>query len=220
MQIRTIAFVSVLAAAAGLASAQVHVEVGDAGNLAGGQQTGSGSLSAIRGVLDGGLDVDMYQIRVDDWAAFSATTTINGELAAPVEDDTQLFLFSSSGLGIAMNDDAPAPYTGFLSTLEAGSALYAGRTNGEIVWIAVSGYDSDPRAAGALDIFVDTPFRSGARAATGPGAAGALDSWAGENSTPRGSYRISLTGASAVPAPGAMALLGLGGIVAGRRRRN
>jgi MYXO-CTERM domain-containing protein len=220
MQIRALAIVSVLAAAAGMASAQVHVESEDAPALAGGQFTGSGSLSAIRGALDGGLDVDMYQIRVDDWATFSATTRINAELPSPVEDDTQLFLFNSLGIAIAMNDDAAAPYGGFLSTLEAGSPIYSGRTNGEVVWIAISGYDSDPRAAGALDIFADNPFRSLARPATGPGAAGALDSWAGENSTPRGSYRISLTGASAVPTPGALALLGLGGIVAGRRRRN
>lgn len=220
MQIRALAIVSVLAAAAGMASAQVHVEAGDASALGGGQQTGSGPLNAIRGVLDGGLDVDMYQIRVNNWAEFSATTTLNGELPAPVETDSQLFLFDAMGMAIAMNDDAPAPYTGFLSTLEAGSPIYSGRTAGEVVWIAVSGYDTDPRAAGALDIFADTPFRSLARPATGPGAAGALDSWAGENSAPRGSYRIVLTGASAVPTPGAVALLGMGGLVAGRRRRN
>lgn len=219
MQIRALAIVSVLAAAAGMASAQVHVESEDAPALAGGQFTGSGSLSAIRGTLTGGLDVDMYQIRVDDWATFSATTRLNEELPAPVEDDTQLFLFNSLGIAIAMNDDAALPYTGFLSTLEAGSSVYSGRTNGEVVWIAVSGYNIDPTAATSL-IFSNTPFRGGARNATGPGAANPVDGWVGENNTPRGSYRITLTGASAVPTPGALALLGLGGIVAGRRRRH
>lgn len=216
MQIRALAIVSVLAAAAGIASAQVHVEIGDADQLAGGQLTGNGALSAIEGAL-GANDVDMYSIRVNDWASFSAsmldTTGLTG-----IETDTQLFLFDAMGVAIAMNDDAPAPYNGFLSALEAGSSLYSGRTNGEIVWIAVSGYDTDPQA-GALDIFVDSPFRSTARAATGAGAAGAVDGWAGSNTT-GGTYRISLTGASAVPTPGALALLGLGGVVAGRRRRN
>lgn len=214
MQIRAIAFVTVLAAAAGLASAQVHVEAGDAGQLAGGQGTGNGALTAIRGVLDGAVDVDMYQIRVDDWAAFSATTTANAELPAPVESDTQLFLFSSSGMGIAFNDDIA---NGALSTLPIGHELYAGRTNGEIVWLAISGYNIDPTSGGGL-IWTNTPF-TGVRTPNGPGAASPVDGWTGENLAPRGSYRITLTGASAVPAPGAMALLGLGGIAAGRRRR-
>lgn len=216
MQIRALAIVSVLAAAAGMASAQVHTEVGDAGNLAGGQLTGNGALSAIEGVL-GANDVDMYSIRVDDWATFSASAVDTTGLTSP-ESDTQLFLFDAMGIAIAMNDDAAAPNTSLLSALDAGNAIYSGRTAGEIVWIAISGYDTDPQAGG-LDIFADTPFRSPARAATGPGAAGAVDGWFGSNTT-GGSYRITLTGASAVPTPGAIALLGLGGIVAGRRRRN
>ena len=44
----------------------------------------------------------------------------------------------------------------------------------------------------------------------GYGAAGTSGTWTGT---------VTLHGVSAVPAPGAMALLGLGGLVAGRRRR-
>jgi len=215
MQIRALAVVSVLAAAAGMASAQVHVEAGDASALGGGQFTGAGPLNVIRGALDGGLDVDMYQIRVDDWAAFGATTTLNGELPLPVETDTQLFLFDAMGMGIAHNDDTE---TNALSTLAVGAPAYAGRTNGEIVWLAISGYNLDP-TSGGFAIWTNTPY-TGVRTPNGPGAAGAINGWIGENTSPRGSYRISLAGASGVPTPGALALLGLGGVVAGRRRRN
>ncbi len=200
-------------AAAGAASARVHSEIGDAGNLAGGQLTGNGALSAIEGALAAN-DVDMYSIRIDDWATFSANTTnITGLVST--ESDTQLFLFDTLGIAIAMNDDTSGSV--FRSTLEAGSAIYSGRTAGEVVWIAVSGYNTDPSSAAGL-IFNNVPFASLARPATGPGAAGAVESWAGPNAT-GGSYRISLAGASAVPAPGALAILGLTGVVAGRRRR-
>lgn len=204
------------AAVAGLAagaSAQVHNEVGDAGDLAGGQLTGNGVLTEILGSFGATGDVDMYQIRVNDWLLFSAST-VNVAGLVGAETDTQLFLFNASGIGIAMNDDSSAGGT-LRSRLEAGSAVYSGRTNGEVVWIAVSGYDVDPNSAGGA-IWSDTPYAV-TRAPDGAGAAGALTGWSGTGSG--GTYRIELTGASAVPTPGALALLGLGGVAVLRRRR-
>ncbi len=213
MKIEAFAFTFALATAACMVSAQVHTEAGDASGLAGGQLTGSGTLSAIEGVLDS-TDADMYSIRVDDWSVFSASTMDVTGLPSPIVGDTQLFLFNAMGIAIATNDDS---HINFLSMLEVGSAIYSGRTAGELVWIAVSGSGTRPQAGG-LDIFTDLTPSGHANPATGPGAAGAVDGWAGANYG--GSYRITLTGASAVPAPGALALLGVGGLAIGRRRRN
>ena len=205
--------VMAVAGLAGLAHGQIWNESGDAGDLGGGQGTGAGALSQILGNLDAN-DVDMYTIRVDDWSLFLASATDVSGLGSP-EADTQLFLFAADGTGIAMNDDT-AVGTGLRSEFENGNPIYSGRTNGEIVWIAISGYNQDPTAGGST-IWANSPFNV-TRAPDGVNPAGVVDAWSGANAT-GGTYRITLRGVSAVPAPGALALLGLGGLVAARRRR-
>ncbi len=201
-----------VAGLAGLAHGQIWNESGDAGDLGGGQGTGAGALSQIIGNLAAN-DVDMYTIRVDDWSLFLASATDVSGLGSP-ESDTQMFLFAANGTGIAMNDDAVGG--GLRSEFENGNAIYSGRTNGEIVWIAISGYNQDPTSGGQT-IWANSPFNV-TRAPDGVNPAGAVDGWTGTNTT-GGDYRITLRGVSAVPAPGALALLGLGGLVVGRRRR-
>jgi len=190
------------------AQAQIWTEVGDANELAAQVTLGTGPLLEIRGstsVASGDLTgVDLYKIYVRDWTAFSASL-------AGATWDTQLFLFTSAGMGIACNDDTG----GLTSTLPVGNALYAGRTGPEKVMIAVSGYNRDPVSAGGL-IFPNT--FSGVHGPTGVGGGSPLSGWTG---TPaRGDYVLRLTGCEYwVPAPGATALLGLAGLIAGRRRR-
>ncbi|CAG0981252.1 hypothetical protein PHYC_01778 [Phycisphaerales bacterium] len=202
-------FLGILAVAglASAAAAQTWAEIPDAGELTAQDTVGVGALTTITGSTlptdDSG--VDMYCIRVVDWAAFSAS------LAGGASHDTQLFLFTAAGMGIATNDDA----SGVQSVLPAGNALYSGRTNGELVMIAISGYNRDPSSTGGL-IFPNT--FSGVNGPTGAGGGSPLSSWGG---TPaRGDYSLALTGTEyCVPAPASIALAGLAGLIVGRRRR-
>jgi MYXO-CTERM domain-containing protein len=206
---RALALALAAGAAGGAAEAQVYTEMGDALELAGGQATGSGVLTAIEGVL-GGNEADMYAIRVDDWSLFSASTVDDSGLVSPFFD-TSLFLFDSNGFGIAFHDDSVEARAAF----DAGNPVFAGRANGEIVWLAISGYDYDPTSGGA-EIWIDDPWDV-TRAPDGPGAAGAVDGWSGFYSG-SGAYRVTLSGVSSVPGPGVLALFGLGAVVALRRR--
>lgn len=198
-----------LVAAAGSASAQTWSEVGEAGDLPGTANitSGAGPLSLITGRASDGLDVDMFCIRIDDWSTFSATLTGSADAGGAI--DTQLYLFDMAGGGIAFNDDAPFPF----SVLDAGNPIYSSRAAGELVFIAVSQYNVDPHN-GAFFMFPNT--FSGVH---GPVAPGPVVGWQG-NGGEAGTYTIELTGASYhVPTPGVAAVLGLGGLMAGRRRR-
>ncbi len=194
----------VILAAAGMANAQVWNESGDAGDLVGTAQVvaGSGALTIINGALDAS-DVDMYQIHIDDPALFLAQHT------STFSFDSQMWLFNTSGQGIAFRDDDAS---GLRSSI---TGLFVPGVGDYL--LAISGYDRDALDAGGLAMWSDTPFGT-ERAPDGPGAAGVVSSWTGTVAA-RGSYEIALRGASFVPAPGAAALLGLGGLVVGRRRR-
>ncbi len=195
-----------LAALSGSALAGDWNEVGDAGGLPPGQHTvGAGSLDRILGTLDANAQdfEDMYCIRIVNPLAFSASTVGGASF------DTQLFLFDANGLGVSHNDDAG----GLQSRITGQFVLAPG-----IYHLAVSGYNRDPLdAAGGL-IWNNSPF-STERAPDGPAAANPIAGWGGSGGT--GAYTITLTGAEfcQVPAPGAMAILGLGGLAAARRRR-
>src|SRR4051812_1854781 len=117
--------------------AQTWNESGDAPQaLPGSQTSGSGALTRINGAIgNGGLDADLYQIRITDRAAFSATTVGQTLL------DTQLFLFDSNGRGIAFNDDASASST--QSTITGQFVPAAG-----VYYLAVTHYDYDATSAG------------------------------------------------------------------------
>ena len=210
MSKNVLAAAAVLLGLAGVASADVWVETGDAGALAPGQETvGSGPLTSILGVLEGnnarGADFeDVYCIRITDPMNFRATT-IGGAAF-----DTQLSLFDAMGNGIAFNDDSSGLQS--LITNAFTAALPAG-----VFALAISGFDHDGLDAGGLEIFADTPFggERGPTAGRGP-----LASWGGIGSI--GTYSITLVGAEFcnIPTPGAAALAGLGGLALLKRRRN
>ncbi|CAG0979873.1 hypothetical protein PHYC_01707 [Phycisphaerales bacterium] len=193
----------------GAASAQVWIEVPDAPAPAipapAPQFTvGVGPLLTIIGGGDfPGDNVDGYCIMITDPLAFSATT-VGG-----TGQDTQLFLFDFGGMGVTFNDDSAFTLQSTVTgAFVPGPGLYA---------LVVSTFDGDPLDAAGSEIWLDTPFGV-ERAPDGPGAPGPVSGWTG--SPDLLPYSIFLTGATyCVPAPGAFALLGLGGLVAMRRRR-
>lgn len=199
---------AMVCAAAGMAQAQVWNEIPDAPDAApftAQETSGSGPLLQIIGGPGSGVvsdSVDAYCIYISDPAHFSATTVGGTGM------DSQLWLFREDGTGIAFNDDS----VGFQSTLTNAFVT----APGEYI-IAVSPYDVDALDAAGGELWSDTPFGV-ERAPDGPGAGNAVFGW---SSGPElSNYTIFLTGATyCVPAPGAAALLGLGGLMAGRRRR-
>ena len=181
-----------LACSTSFALGQVWNEVGDAGELIGTAQItmGNGALTNIIGTIGATTDRDVYCIRINNPAAFSATTVGQpGSLT-----DTQLFLFDGNGMGVTHNDDTPAG--GSLRSLITNQFL----TSPGIYYLAISGYNGDPVNPGGLLIWNNTPFAA-ERAPDGPGAPGPLSAWAGTSAT--GTYDILLTGAAFCHAPGA-----------------
>ncbi|MCE7974725.1 MAG: PEP-CTERM sorting domain-containing protein [Leptolyngbya sp. PLA1] len=194
-------------ASASAAQAQLWVEIPDAPAalpFTAQMTVGVGPLLTISGGPDfPGDTVDAYCIHIYDVGAFSASTVGGTGM------DSQLWLFRPDGTGVTFNDDAGPLQSTITGAFVPGPGLYI---------LAVSAYDTDPVNAAGAALWLDTPFAV-ERAPDGPGAATPVAGWtAGPDLAP---YRISLTGATycEVPAPGALALLGLGGLVAARRRR-
>ncbi len=195
-------------ALSGAAFGDVWVEQGDAGDLIGTAQhtVGSGSLDSISGVhiTD---DVDLYCIRILDVGRFFATTT------GGTSFDTQMWLFDADGYGVSFDDDDP---NGGLQSRLTGQFV----PGPGIYYLGVSRYNRDAVDGSGALLWNSSPFNV-ERAPDGPGAGNPLAGWVNTTSA-GGEYTIFLGGAGfcEVPAPGALALLGLGGFAAaGRRRR-
>lgn len=167
------------------AMAQVWNEVDDAGDLPGTVQTptGSGDLTAIAGAIAAN-DADMYCLRIDVPANFSATTCGGATL------DTQLWLFYEDGRGVAFDDDDPGNCGSGLQSTVTGAFVTA---PGQYL-LAISVYDRDAQDAGSQLIWANSPF-SVERQPDGPGAANPIASWTGATGN-TGTYTIALTGAT------------------------
>jgi hypothetical protein len=177
-------------------------EIGDAGDLPGTAQViaGDGPLLSITGTMND-PDVDMYQICISDPAGFSAYAT---------GWDPQLFLFEQSGLGVYGDDDSGS---GLDALLPAGD-IYSPTTPGTY-YLAISEFNLDPFNVGGA-IFSGYP----AATPTGPGSGNPVSYWSGDTWGVGGDYVIELTGASYIPAPGAILLGSIGvGLVSWLRRR-
>jgi uncharacterized protein (TIGR03382 family) len=200
--IRSIAFV--VAALAGAAQGQTWTEVGDAGSLPGTAQitVGVGPLTDIIGTLF--AREDMYCIEIVDPAHFLATAVGGAGF------DTQLFLFDRHGAGVSFNDDSASTLQ---STLTGAFVPGPGH-----YFLAITQFDNDALNGAGLEMWADTPF--GAERPQ-DGAPGTIAGWSGSGDTTPKPYRIHLRGATycVVPAPGALALAGLAGLVGLRRRR-
>lgn len=215
-------------AAALPAQAADWTEIGDAGQLISTAQNARyglpGPLDGIVGNLSPDGDIDLFFIHIADFTTFSATTV---DPLTSLGLDTRLFLFDSTGKGIALNDDESL--IELRSTLLGGDPLYSSLTAGDY-YLGVTTFDVRPQSAGG-DMWdpapLDTTITVGPN---GPGGAGTLTGW---DTSGAGSYepnyRIQLTGATLsvdpVPEPGAVAtgvvfgggLLGL--LLRARRRR-
>jgi hypothetical protein len=161
-----------------------HFELpgGDAGETLASAQSpaGSGPLEYIVGVL--GEDADLYRISICEPTQFSATTTFN------TVADTQLFLFSSAGIGVAMNDDTEAGLNYYLqSSLSNAFVNSAGE-----YYLALAGYNRDPVSSTNALIWLNAPYEA-ERGPDGPAAASAVDHWTGVGNG--GAYTIALSGA-------------------------
>jgi MYXO-CTERM domain-containing protein len=211
------------------AFAASYAEVGDAGNIVSGLPqlvtgTPGDTITSITGALTLSAnisEVDAYQIYISSPATFSATTT--GFAPGVNSFDTQLFLFTQSGIGIVGNDDDTA--TGAAqSTIPAGSSFTSALAPG-YYYLVISGSGQFPASPGGV-IFKNwtdgTTDPTGVYGPAGPGGGSPISSYFG-SSNEGGAYSIALTGVTiaAVPEPSPLAL-GLAGalaLLALRRRR-
>lgn len=208
----------VVVALAGSAMAQTWAEAGDAGGLPGGAQTpvGVGPLTTITGEIAASNDFgDFYRIYIGNPAAFSATTNIN----AGTQTDSALYLFNLDGTGIVYQDDIDG--VNFLSTIPLGHPLVAALAPGEYL-LLVSGWGMlpawDPTPAVASLVF---PFFNDSTLVYGPQSNQPMitNLFSGVYSGSRGTYTVTLEGATFVPAPATAGLLGVAGLMISRRRR-
>lgn len=153
--------------------------------------------------------VDLFGIRITDAATFSATATAGS-------DDTALFLFDMDGFGVYASDDTAGGLNPALTP-------YSGLSNG-LYYLGVAQGGFSARDGLGEDLFVQPAGLT--ELAYGNPTSGPLDSWLngfGANADSSLGYTITLTGASVTPVPepsaALMLALGLGGLVALRRRQ-
>ncbi len=211
--LRLLLLMAILIGLSVTARAQVWAEVGDAGQTtATGQNTGvvdGNSLSTITGTLGAPGDVDLYRIQINTPSAFSATT--DNVFTSTQGLDTQLYLFSLSGNGLAINANDDNAFN-LQSTLPAGGLPNLVSPGVYYLAIATTGNE----AVDAINQLLFSPDSPSTVIRTPNGVAGNLAGWDTSFADPSiGAYEIDLTGAfTAVPEPGtwfaaALALLGV-----------
>ncbi|MFT3684342.1 MAG: DVUA0089 family protein [Phycisphaerales bacterium] len=196
----------VIAAAAGAANASIFFET--EGNNTMGAANFAGTFNAPgEGLLiDGSItpgtiqspngapgtagDVDWFSFTVTGNTTFVASIfAIINNNAGGATPDSQLMVTDASGNILAFDDDENVGYMSSINTLTLGAGTY---------YIAVTGYNDTAGGTVLPDGFTGTGQTSGH-----------TENW---------TYKL-IIGLNIVPTPGAAALLGLGGLVAGRRRR-
>ena len=200
--------------------AQTYQETGDAGSLPATAQTIIGvagitytSITGSTTATNGVFDSDMYQITIVTPETFTASTT--GFVAGANNFDTQLFLFTSNGVGVLANDDAASG--GSQSSLSTGSTLLA--PGNYYLLIAGSGnYPVDSTGKLIFPNFTDgttDPSVTYAATSTLP-----ITGYTG-SSNEGGKYVIALSVVPAVPEPSSLAAIatGIGGLAFVLRRR-
>jgi hypothetical protein len=207
--IRTVVL-AVFMAAAGLAD--IWIEAGDAGReLATANVTVGAVLDSIFGSLsapdplDAAFDVDLYLINISDPLNFSAST-----VNAPgfYVSDPQLFLFSSAGLGVYMNDDDESGLNGSQSALPAGHPF--GPVTAGLYYLGIGWFNNEPFSAGGPIFSSASPIGTNGPD-VGLGGTDPLLGW-DDNVLQRidleTAYEIHLTGAvAAVPEPATIAMV-------------
>jgi hypothetical protein len=223
-----------LLAGTGAANAQVFVETTDAGQtLATADSTAATPalagtpLTTITGTFNTASDADLYAIDITSPSTFSATTN---NLATNLGGtDTELFLFNSSGVAIAANDDA-AGGTTLDSTLPSGSTLLANLTAGTY-YLGISTSGNEPINSASQLLFSgypggDTTAVRGPANETNPTSEATFNDNPFDSTT-SGAYEIDLTSAATainpVPEPSTWSAAIAGGVASAfaflRRRR-
>ena len=160
-------------------------EIPDAGDLpTTAQYPGPpGPLNSIGGMVSSPTDADMYKLCLTGDDDFSATTVGTGGSL----DDSQLFLFDSSGRGVYANDDSQFTRR---STLPANNTLKPG----VVYYLAITAWDLDPASSSG---WIFPASSSGVGGPTGNGGADPVSGWSSRsnNLSPGGSYTIQLSGA-------------------------
>lgn len=197
---------AVSAANASIILSESNAPGGDAGNTIAtafnGNVPGGQVITSLTGTISNSSDVDIWAIRITNPAAFSAThTTANF--------NSMLSLFDANGLPVAMGDDINGT---------------RGAVTGQFVPAAGNYFIVFHRANRAPVGINNNLFWNGSPAniERAPDSLG-TGSLAGFTGTvpnlSASTYEITITGGVTLPAPTAVALLGLGGLAANRRRR-
>lgn len=186
----------------------------DSGNLfdaASNVTRGAGSLDFIRGSIYSATEYDMYQISITDAHSFSA------QLGGFTQGNPEawLVLFGADGTALAMSNDTTGAI-GLSNAHVPGNGTY---------WLGVGG-----NGRVHANAFGETLFPwANAAGEYGANVTGSGDQVASQlvfanfftRFSGRKDYTVTLSGAgfATVPTPGALALLGLGGVAAISRRR-
>ncbi len=177
-------------------------------------------LTGISGTIATPGDVDLFRIQIIDPSSFSASTV---NIFTPVGLDTMIFLLTSTGVPVVLNDDASGKGE-IRSTIPAGSlSAFLGNNSPGYFILGISIFGNDPADSAARVLFLSGSVLNGANPAAVGGLGGYIFNAANATSATPAAYQISLTGARvvAVPEPGtylagALAIAALG--VAWRRR--
>ncbi|MGC3991850.1 MAG: PEP-CTERM sorting domain-containing protein [Chthoniobacteraceae bacterium] len=200
---------------AATASAATYTSKGTAGETLATAEvvSGSGSLSSISGSLTISNNLstgNLFEIYISDTSAFSASTAMT-QLGVN-NFDTELFLFTATGVAVEMNDDTS---TTSQSLLPSSSAILSSLSAG-IYYLLIEGAGRTPVDSSGTSLFATGSDPSAVYGANS--SAGALAAITG-NSSYGGSYSIVLTGAQfVVPEPSTTLML-LAGLGAGALRR-
>jgi hypothetical protein len=183
----------------GGAAVTTFTESGDAGSYPGTAITptgGAGALTLITGSTSSDDPADTYRIYIHDPAGFEAATDGAAMVGGSADFDTQLWLLDEDGMGILGNDDCPFGCPGYHSHLMNPSDDGTGMSipGPGIYYLAISGYDRDPRNGGGR--LFDQETYDEVSGPDGSGGGSPISSWTTNGD--RGNYTIALTGASFV----------------------
>jgi hypothetical protein len=201
----------------------------DARQTAGTAQIITSSLSPyinIYGRLGGygfvGSDfVDMYQIQITSQTLVSISTA-GGDLGGEANFNTQLFVFRRKGgngnnvraAAMRANNDAALGNLGSRIGSEFDPTSNYTLLSPGYYYLAIAGYGTTATSENGGIIWNDM----GAAGATVSGNETFLGDWAGEGEVGEYHIRLHAIGGGAVPAPGALALVGVAGLLRRRRR--